>query len=450
MNEKALTNQVEYAIYNEKREKLNLSYCRDVKLKVNYEIKDQSALNKTMIDYYSELGVDIFDREDSFFTDLCYPFSFSDSDIILKDRVLDIYQNYSLCDNNCIYNEINIENKIVTCSCIGFFILIILIIINIFLLIYYFIYGINSIKIFIFKEMEKYNFISIINQPIKKKKIKNKKKYKLSKNFLFLNEKGSLSNSYNKTNDLLRNNSKKINLSKNNDMSPFKQQNKHSINNILIFNYNNNKVIRRNKTHKKKTSKANHNIIYNNEEGKTFPGFYNLIQINPNNNPNNEPFDSKYILDNYNYETAMIFEKRSFWRIYYICLLSKENILNTFFFKSPLESQSLRLSLFLFNYSCDLAFNALFYFTQNISDKYHYKGNNLFLFTIVNNFIISVISTLSTFILVYSLNFLTNSKDKILSIFREKEYNTKDEKIYKINIKSKRKIYEEIILYLNA
>ena len=139
----------------------------------------------------------------------------------------------------------------------------------------------------------------------------------------------------------------------------------------------------------------------------------------------------------------MIFEKRSFWRIYYICLLSKENILNTFFFKSPLESQSLRLSLFLFNYSCDLAFNALFYFNQNISDKYHYKGNNLFLFTIVNNFIISLISTISTFILVYILKFLTNSKDKLINIFRKKENNLKSDKTLKINTKDKRKIYEE-------
>ena len=93
--------------------------------------------------------------------------------------------------------------------------------------------------------------------------------------------------------------------------------------------------------------KNKQNIVYNNEEGKTFPGFYNLIQINPNN-PNDEPFESKYILDNYNYKSAIIFEKRSFLRIYYICLLSKANILNTFFFISKLESQPLRLSLFLF------------------------------------------------------------------------------------------------------
>ena len=70
-----------------------------------------------MIEYYSDLGIDIFDVEGPFFGDLCYPFSNSHSDIILKDRVLDIYQNYSLCDNGCEYENIDIENITLTCYC---------------------------------------------------------------------------------------------------------------------------------------------------------------------------------------------------------------------------------------------------------------------------------------------------------------------------------------------
>ena len=66
------------------------------------------------------------------------------------------------------------------------------------------------------------------------------------------------------------------------------------------------------------------------------------------------------------------------------------------------------------------------------------------MFTIANNFIISLISTVSTFVLVFSLNFLTNSKDKLMNIFRKIENNSKADKIFKINIKSKRKIYEEL------
>ena len=36
---------------------------------------------------------------------------------ILKDRVFDFYQNYSLCDNGCEYEQIDIENMSVICSC---------------------------------------------------------------------------------------------------------------------------------------------------------------------------------------------------------------------------------------------------------------------------------------------------------------------------------------------
>ena len=53
-NEKCLTNQIEYEIYDEEKNKLDLSYCKDVPIKVNYEIKDSSLINKTMISYYSE------------------------------------------------------------------------------------------------------------------------------------------------------------------------------------------------------------------------------------------------------------------------------------------------------------------------------------------------------------------------------------------------------------
>ena len=72
-----------------------------------------------------------------------------------------------------------------------------------------------------------------------------------------------------------------------------------------------------------------------------------------------EPPDSKYILDNYDYDTGLKYEKRSIGRIYYICLLSKTNILNTFYFELNLVEQTIRLTLFIFNYSCDCGLNEI-------------------------------------------------------------------------------------------
>ena len=59
----------------------------------------------------------IFLIYDSFFNDLCYSYSKSDNDIILEDRVEDIFKNYSVCDEGCTYNNINIKDMTIVCDC---------------------------------------------------------------------------------------------------------------------------------------------------------------------------------------------------------------------------------------------------------------------------------------------------------------------------------------------
>ena len=184
--------------------------------------------------------------------------------------------------------------------------------------------------------------------------------------------------------------------------------------------------------------------IEENEKNKKCPGYYNLIQISSKNEENNDPPDSLYILDNYDYECAIKYEKRHFWRIFYICFLSFENILNTFFFKTPLEIQSLRLILFFFSYISDLALNALFYLNQNISDKYHYQGDNLYLFSLLNNLTISISSTIFSYVLVKALNCLNNSKDSIEDLFRYHENIMRKDKKYKVSNDDIIKIYKNL------
>ena len=479
MNEKSLINQIEYAIYNEKREKLNLEFCKDIEISINYEIKNESLLNKTMIKYFSELGVDILNIKDSFYNDICFSYSNSVSDLVLKDRISDIYQNYSFCDNNCEYHNIDLKNMSITCSCkikthintdieppifgnivedtfvysnfgvikcynlvfsfknkksnIGFLVFLFLIIIHIPLYIYYFIYKIKRIKIFVYKEMEKNNYLAKIKNPPKrgtnitnfnKKNEINKPSMKFSKkSLLSKTEKKKLINDYN--NDLLI-----LNNSKSNS------------NSFIITNLKYNKIHK--KRHKAKTKKRNVKNVLNLENGK-FPGYYHLIQINANNSINNIPPESKFILDNYDFDTAIKYDNRSFLRILYICLLSKENILNTFFFKSYLEIQPLRLTIFIFSYSCDLSLNALFYLNKKISEKYHYEGNNLLLFTIVNNFTISISSNIFSFFLVKSLEYLTNSKEEIESLFREEEKKMRNNQNFIVNNKTKKNINKKLM-----
>lgn len=97
-----------------------------------------------------------------------------------------------------------------------------------------------------------------------------------------------------------------------------------------------------------------------NLEDKKLTNEYYLIQISANNSKNNIPIESKTLLDNYDYEDAIKYDKRSFMRIYYICILSKENILNIFLINSPLELRSIRWIIFILIYTCDFALNTVF------------------------------------------------------------------------------------------
>ena len=116
-NSKSLTNQIEYAIFDDLQNMLNLSICSNEKIKIFYDITNSSMVNIPIISHFSDIGVDIFNIKDKFFNDICFPYSERDSDIILEDRIKDIYQNYSLCESNCQYENIDLENMQIVCNC---------------------------------------------------------------------------------------------------------------------------------------------------------------------------------------------------------------------------------------------------------------------------------------------------------------------------------------------
>ena len=93
--------------------------------------------------------------------------------------------------------------------------------------------------------------------------------------------------------------------------------------------------------------------------------------------------------------------------------------------------------------SCDLALNALFYFNDNISKKYHY-ASNLFLFTFSNNITIIIYSTLISYFLLTLLSKLSNSSNAIRNIFRTEEEKLKNNKNYEINNNTKKQIFYEV------
>jgi hypothetical protein len=295
--------------------------------------------------------------------------------------------------------------------------------------------------------MKKFHYLRKAENPLKRHKKKASDdnyppKFEIGEKIIYNEKVGNI-------NEKIDNKNKQIESKSN--INIYNEHNDIKIFSSSILEMDNSKKFNKNFINKKnilKTQKLSKRSFHqerrlNLEEQKLAKQYF-LIQISANNSKNNIPLESKIFLDNYDYEDAIIYDKRSFLKIYYICILSKENILNMFLINSPLELRSIRWIIFILIYSCDLALNTVFYFNDHISDKYHYEGNNLYLFTTFNNFIISLISTLLSFSIVNALQLLTNSKDQIEELFRIEEKKMRQNIKYKVSFKRRKYILKEI------
>ena len=509
-NSQILINKLEYQAYDDNKNLLNLSIC-DENIKIIHSIKSSSLFDDIQASLFQDLGIDIFNINDSFFTDVCHSYSDSENDLTLKDRIKDIFQNYSLCEEGCSYDEIDIGNLTITCDCkvktnismeeikvnlykyeeksanfhiikcydlvfsfkdkfnnIGFWIFLVLILLHIPLLILFLCQGIKPIKDYINKEMVKYGYINekeatelVDNEnDIKKSnnskkinKIKRKKnneqnssppkknnKKKTAKNIIYQRKNNQTNNNNaNIKNKNFKNKKQKIKQSsKNNSLNT-----KSIINNLIdskiinILPTQERKKKRKNKIFKKiKKQKIQ---VKNEYETNNFT----IININLNKGREYIPQNSSQILNNYTFKEAIKYDLRSVLLIYYIILLSKQAIFHAFLFKSPLELFSLRLCLFFFIYSSDIALNAFFYLDDKISEKYN-QAKNLFLFAFYNNITVILLSTLVGFVFMALFTNLGNSSNQIRNVFRNEEERLIKNTKYKITKRRKIEILNEI------
>ena len=503
-NNRSLVNQVEYVVFDEKKNILDLSVCSDEPITIYYGITEPSALDIPLISRFDEIGVDIFDIHDDFFNKICYSYSERNSDIILRDRVKDFYQNYSLCDSNCEYNKIDIQNMTINCNCsvkneinieieeptfnkiiygifenstfgvikcyesvfflnkkgnIGFWMFTIFTILNIPLIIHYIIYKDISIKNYIKEKIKKYHYLEILNNPSKKKndnnvkdfQNKNKKSRKNNKK-LIKNDSSSFS-TLRKLENLwynLKENSNENCKKKNNNQSQItKFSNSYFIiNNInksnTFSNYNNNQTLNNSYlqndinyyTYPKQMKKKIMNLKKNNS---SFSTTHELDKTDENYFINSSFLSEYLFIDNY-YE-AIKHEKRNFIKIFFVMLLLEEQVINTLCFLSPFEIKSIHICLLIFIYACNFALNTFFYFSYKISEKYHYKGNDKYLFTLLNNISICLISTILSNIIVRLFKFLIDSKKDIIESFKEEEKKMRKYKIFFVNELKKKYIF---------
>ena len=116
-NDDILVHQIEYQVYDDNKTLLNLSLCNNTNLTVYYTLKEDKKEDVDLISEFKKNGIDILDINDKFFNDVCLPYSNSDNDMTLNDRIKDIYKNYSFCEKNCRLVDINFEEYKATCDC---------------------------------------------------------------------------------------------------------------------------------------------------------------------------------------------------------------------------------------------------------------------------------------------------------------------------------------------
>ena len=81
------SNKISYLIYNsETGENINLSPCN--KIDITIPLEQYENINIESAQKFAEMGIDVFNLEDSFFNDLCITYTSDDGkDVTLSDRV---------------------------------------------------------------------------------------------------------------------------------------------------------------------------------------------------------------------------------------------------------------------------------------------------------------------------------------------------------------------------
>ena len=408
-----------------------------VKESINALLKNIDGQKEEYINYLSKQGIDIFNLSNRFYSDLCYYFeSPNGKDVPLKDRISSFFPNITLCDPGCenkgidfekmkakcecVFNNL-INNKIVSninmgtvsdviailyslninvvqCipdvfnpiylkKCIGGFIILFCLFIQLICVIKFLSIGLYSIRKYIFSLNESFYLYKLknnINEPPRKKRSKTTKK---SLRKLNIN-----SNSQNSNNKIL----------KNSLFDTVRNLNKKT--NTVIYNkfnffgpqFQNNE-----KSEKKEKLDIKHikNTEDHNEHYKKIEEYLN------------ESFDENDFCDILDKET------RSFGT--YFCEKFKKNqiIINTFCIKDVFKPRTFKIILFIITIELYLVINALFYNEEYLSKIFNSnKPEHFFSFVqrrIKEFFYTSVVSIMIS----YLIGCFSIEEEKVKRIF---------------------------------
>ena len=444
-----------------------MEICKNETITIKKDLKEKmkNLENIESLEELTEQGIDIFDPNSKFYTDLCFHFisPIDGRDIPVKDRIKLFFPNITLCDEGCNIKGINLTNWKAICEC------------TLNKLIHNNIFGNNLLlqkslgevqdiltktNIEVMKcyrdllDITTYKnntgmmiilsilFIQIIFIIIYYFKYKFKiKKYIMSITDIFLQSSFVKKNTYLINSFIMSpNNLKKSNPPKNNNQSEIKSENNNKINfeRKIAKNKPKTQIIKKGKKirgsknidNRKSLSQKN-NFIFNiskdsNRNSNDIINFSENIKDKKNDIIQN---DYKINIDEYmktdpddmDYDDAIREDKRTYCQ-YFLDKIKKEQIiLSTFLKQEILKPIPLKIVLLLLNIDLYLFINALFFNENYISDLLNFKKDTFSSF-INRLYDRIIIITITGVIINYVVEFFFIEDKKIRGIFkREKE-----------------------------
>ena len=499
INEKYTNNssQISLNFYNPfNGDKINTSKeCNNENVTIEKDIISQLKESDKNINDIMELAqqnINIFDKTNEFYTDICFNYeSPKGKDIPLKDRLKEFYPNITLCNEGCFYKGVNLNSMSSICQC-KFTDLIkensftenafvskisndlseIFFQSNFQILKCYenvFVYkyfikntgGFIILTIIIFQTICVFIFYIILSEKI------NRYLFILMQEYLVFLDKTNLEENVNNINQFLKSVASPIPIKKG-KKEDIRKKKKHQTviyqNNSNIIKLNIKKIEIKKKSGKdillnfkskksplKKRAYSTHkisrlknlsfknseNIILKNNKKK------NLIK-NENNYKNNQyrhklnKFMEEYLstdIDELDYDDAIIVDKRNFCQYFWEKIKYSQFILDILLINDPIKPRAIKILLFLINLDLYFLINSLFMNEDYISKIYHSDDTSFFSFikrTDNNLFYISTIGIMLRYLITC---FLIEEK-KVKKIFiREKEntFNIKKEIYLLIN-----------------
>jgi hypothetical protein len=202
-------------------------------------------------------------------------------------------------------------------------------------------------------------------------------------------------------------------------------------------------------------SKKKHEDLYNKigQKSSTLLGehYQNIHLKNKIGNKTNEERQKKIIkfideeLNEMNYKTAIIYDKRKYWEYYISLLKKKQLIILTFISNNDYNVFFLKFSLFIISISGYFALNA-FFFTDSTMQRINAdRGKYNFLYEIPQILYSTIISSIMTFI----LKNLSLSQKDLLKIKRESDKKKAKEIADKVKKCMKIKLYVFLFIGLS-